>query len=201
MLTTAQQKVKQELEELQANALFHHEPEPAQSNQQRSMKKRAYITIGIFALMIIITFLMIEFLTPTHEKTISYLAIEQQYNRQSEKLLSDCKELHTADIENAKADQTALLKKVKALETPSSLQDHKHDLLDVMKQRQDILTYLASAKNSNSLTLNKKLIELNIKQELALDSLRKAFDREKIKYLMHENGTIQYWVNGNVYEY
>lgn len=201
MLTTAQQKVKQELEELQANALFHHEPEPASSSQQRSMKKRTYITIGIFVLMIIITFLLIEFLTPTHENTISYLAIEQQYNRQSEKLLSDCMELNTAEFENAKSDQTALLKKVTALEAPSSLQDHKHDLLDVMKQRQDIITYLASSKNSNSLTLNKKLIELNIKQELALDSLRKAFDREKIKYIMHENGTFQYWVNGEVYQY
>jgi len=202
MLTSAQQKVKQELEELQANAIFHHEPETLPPTQKHPRKKWFYVTIGFFTFIIIISSIfMIKLLTHSHENTISYLAIEHKYYRQSEKLLNECVEDNTADIEKKNEDHAALLKKVNALETPSSLKGHRQDLLDVIEQRQDILIFLAAANNSNSLTLNKKLIELNIKQELAFDSLVKAFEREKIKYILNEDGTIQYRVNGNVYEY
>jgi len=201
MLTATQKKVKQELEELQANVLYHPEPGTVPPARKNSMKKRVYITIGIFALIIICSFLMIKFLTPNYKKTVTYLKIEQNYYRQSEKLLVECMEKNIVEVGKAKADQDALLKKMYALETPSDLKDHKQDLLDVLEQQQEILTLLSKTTKSNSLTLNKKIMELHVKQELALDSLLKAFEREKIKYILNEDGTIQYRVNGNVYEY
>ncbi|EKN71502.1 hypothetical protein BABA_01335 [Neobacillus bataviensis LMG 21833] len=197
MLTAAQHKLKRELEELQANALFHSEPEPFPPARKNVMKKRVYITMGILAVIVICSFFMMSILTPNHKKIVSYLSSEQQYYRKSEKLFSE----YTLGDEQIKSDQDALLKKVSILETPSGLKDHKQDVLDVMEQQKEMLTLFANSGNSNLLTLNKKLMELHVKQELALDSLLKVFKREKMRYIINEDGTIQYWVDGKVYTY
>lgn len=201
MLTAAQQKVKRELEELQTNALFHGDSEAVPPAEGHSLKKWVYLTIGFIGFMIISIFLTIELLTSNHERLTSYLSIEQNYYRQSEKLLNVSIEQSSTDMEKAKANHTLLIKRLNALETPSSLKAHKKELRDAMEQRLDILTYLTSVKNKDSLMLNKKLMELHIKEELAMDSLLEVLAQEKIKYVMKNDGTINYWVDDKKYTY
>ncbi len=201
MLTPAQQKVKQELEELQANALFHQDNETVTPVQPSSKKKWIYITMGSSALILLFSLAIIGIWTTNQTKVVPYLASEQQYKRQSEKLLNDCLENNTTDLNQAKREQAELLKKVKDLRAPSSLKNHQQDFLAVMEKQQEILTYLATTKSRSSITLNKKLIDLHVKQELAVDSLLQSFDREKMKYILHEDGSVHYWVNSKAYQY
>jgi hypothetical protein len=54
---------------------------------------------------------------------------------------------------------------------------------------------------SNTSVSQKTLTELSVREELALDSLQTAFDREQIKYLQKDDGSIQYWIHSKSYLY
>ncbi|WP_066065335.1 hypothetical protein [Neobacillus soli] len=201
MLTAAQQKVKQELEELQIRAQVHSNDEAVSTNNSRSLKKWAYAIGGLFALILICSFFLSDYAASTPEKIVSYLAIEQNCNVQSEQLLYDLIEKNAITPQHAKAMQAELLKKVHALKAPSSFNGHKQDLIDVFEQQLEIITYLSNIKTLNSTQLNKKIIELNIKKELAAESLMNAFANKHIKYLRQEDGTVHYWVESKMYQY
>ena len=202
MLTPAQQKVKKELEELQVNAYFHHDTPPyPPTPPYPSKKKWVYLTIGIFSLILVSSLTLFSILTPNHTKIVSYLAKEQQYSRESEKLLNDSMETNFGNIQLARSEQAQLVVRMTALPVPSSLKHHKQDFLSVMEQQQDILSYLTLSKNPNPDKVNKKLIELHVKQELATDSLLTALDKEDIRYGIDATGAVQYWVHSKAYHY
>ncbi|WML59023.1 hypothetical protein [Neobacillus sp. PS2-9] len=200
MLTPAQQKVKQELEELQLKAQvqpYAEEPPPNKSTR----KKWSYIIAGFCAVVIISSFLLQDFTTSTQDETISYLKVVQSYNKQSSNLLRQVTEQETGNLQQAVEKQAELVQKVGNLKAPSGLSKHKLDLLDVMQQRLDLITYLAEAKNRDAFQINKKLLKLKVAQGLAAERLADTFDREKIKYVQQEDGTIEYWVDTKVYQY
>lgn len=198
MLTTAQQKVKKELEELHANGLFHHEAETVSPINKHSMKKWIYSIIGVF---LICSFFMINFWISNQKEIVSYLSIEQNFTEQSAKLLNDVLEKNNLNLQQAKATQAKILSQEMDVKAPPRFKDHHLDLIDVMEQRLVIVTYLSSAKSIDSVRLNKYIIDLDVKRELAADSLLKAFDRETIKYVLQEDGTVQYWIKSKSYHY
>jgi hypothetical protein len=198
MLTSAQQKVKQELDELHANGLFHHNLGTVPPRNKYSMKKWLYSIIGIILLC---SFFLFTFSTSNHVEIVSYLMKEQSYNEQSAKLLIDILEKNNLNLQQAKTTQALLLSQEVDVKAPSSFKDHHLDLTDVLEQRLAILTYLATVKRIDPVRLHKYLIELDVKQELANDSLLKAFDRENITYVLQEDGTVQYWVKSKSYQY
>jgi uncharacterized membrane protein YukC len=59
MLTTAQQKLKQELEELQLNALSHHYEETVIPRKKHSLKKW-FFTITSILLLIVACYLLFK---------------------------------------------------------------------------------------------------------------------------------------------
>lgn len=75
---------------------------------------------------------------------------------------------------------------------------HNEKTIIPRKNEQNMMTNLEDPKHSEQ-QLNKYLIELSVKQELAVESLTKGFEKEKIKYLLRENGTIQYWIKSKSY--
>ncbi|MBT2657251.1 hypothetical protein J7E81_18805 [Bacillus sp. ISL-18] len=199
MLTPAQQKVKQELEELQAAGRFYHaEKTGSLTPHPSSMKKWVILAAGF--LLILLMAVLYSF-HPNQSDLAAYLTKEQLLYRQSEQLLNQALSGHTVDYREAKAEQIHLWKRLSALDPPSRLQAHKLDLLHVMEQQQEILTYLDVSKVSNTATLNHKIIELRVKQELVMESLQSALEREKIKYERLEDGTVHYWVDSRVYTY
>lgn len=199
MLTPAQQKVKQELEELQLKALVYQN-EKGNPDKRPSSKKWIYILVAICATTCSFI-LLLDFSTDTQEEIASYLQIEQEYAKQSAELFNEITKKDSDTLQESGIMQTKIQKKVHSLEAPAILTEHKSDLLDVIQQRRDIISYLTETKNNNSIQLNKKLIELSIKEEMAADSLLSAFDREKIHYDTQEDGTVQYWVNSVAYHY
>lgn len=201
MLTPAQQKVKQELEELHTNALICPDATAVTPRQQFPIRKRILLLIGIILLLIISSLIFVRLLTPNSEKIVTYLAKEQQYTKRSERLLNDCMENRTASVSQKSREQAKLLNQLSKLTAPSSMKNHKLDMLDVLKKQQEILTYLSSKKDLNVITLNKKVIELNIKKELAAESLLLSLEQEKIRYVLEVDGSVQYWVNGKSYHY
>ena len=199
MLTPAQQKVKQELEELQAAGRFYHAEETGSFTPHPSSMKKWVILAAGFLLTLVMA--VLYSFHPNQSDLAAYLSKEQLLYRQSEQLLNQALSGQTADYREAKADQIHLWKKLSALDPPSRLQAHKLDLLHVMEQQQEILTYLEFSKVTNTATLNHKIIELQVKQELAMESLRSALEREKIKYELIEDGRVQFWVQSKVYTY
>ncbi|WP_413306981.1 hypothetical protein AA0X95_06795 [Bacillus sp. 1P10SD] len=202
MLTPAQQKVKQELEELQLKALVHQNEQGIPDKKLYS-KKWIYIIVivAICAVTISSFILLLDFSTDTQEEIASYLEIEQGYAKQSAELFNEITEKDSNSLQESGILQAKIQKKVHSLAAPASLREHKSDLLDVIQQRRDIISYLTEKHNNNSIQLNKKIIELSIKEEMAADSLLKAFDREKIQYDTQEDGTVQYRVNSATYQY
>ncbi|ULT56465.1 hypothetical protein L1999_26055 [Neobacillus drentensis] len=199
MLTPAQQKMKQELEELQAAGRFYHAEETGSlTPHPSSMKKWVILAAGF--LLILLMAVLYSF-HPNQSDLAAYLTKEQLLYRQSEQLLNQTLSGQTVNYREAKAEQIHVWKKLSALDPPSRLQAHKLDLLHVMEQQQEILTYLEFFKVTNTAALNHKIIELQVKQELAMESLRSALEREKIKYERLEDGTVQFWVNEKVYTY
>ncbi|MFF2448955.1 hypothetical protein ACFVSW_17880 [Neobacillus sp. NPDC058068] len=196
MLTPAQQKVKQELEELHANGLFNKEVECNPPASKRSMNKWIFSLIGVFLLS---SFIILNLSFSNHEEIVSYLTIEQNYSKQSGQLLNDILEKRNLDLQEAKEAQAKFLSKERAVKAPASLKNHHQDMIAVMEQRLAILSYLV-ANNIDPVRLNKYLMELNVKQELAADSLLKAFEQEKIDYVVQEDGTVQYWINSKSYQ-
>ncbi|MDR6121564.1 hypothetical protein QFZ87_001161 [Bacillus sp. SLBN-46] len=200
MLTPAQQKVKQELEELQLKAQIQPYDEETSSNKS-PRKKWAYLITGFCAVVIISSFLLQDFTTSTQDKIVSYLKVVQTYNQQSSSLLKQVTEQETGNFHQAIKKQAELVQKLNNLKAPAELNKHKQDLLDVMQQRLDLITYLAEAKNRDAFQINKKLLKLKIAQGLASERLADTFDREKIKYVQQEDGTMEYWVDTKVYQY
>jgi hypothetical protein len=199
LLTPAQQKVKQELEELQAAGRFYHTEETGQlAPRPSSLKKWFVLTAGFVLILLLVVIYLFH---PNQSDTAAYLTKEQHVYRESEQLLNRALSGQTVNYCEAKAEQIHLWKKLSALDPPSRLQAHKLDLLHVMEQQQEILTYLDVSKNTNAAAINHKLIELQVKQELAVDSLRSALEREKIRYEKLEDGTVHYWVHSKVYIY
>ncbi|MEH7094825.1 hypothetical protein [Neobacillus vireti] len=199
MLTPAQQKMKQELEELQAAGRFYHVEETRSLTPQPSSMKKWIILAAVFLLGLLMAVL---YLFHSNQSNLAaYLTKEQLLYRQSEQLLNQTLSGGTVDYRDVKAEQIHLWKKLSALDPPSRLQAHKLDLLHVMEQQQEILTYLQLSKDTNTAALNHKIIELQIKQGLAMESLRSALEREKINYELLEDGTVHYWVDSKVYTY
>jgi hypothetical protein len=196
MLTAAQKKVKQELEELYANSLFQKEEERISPDNKRPMKKWIF---SLFGVLLFCSFMIIHFSFSNHEEIVSYLTIEQNYSEQSAQLLNDILEKRNLDLQVAKEAQAKFLSKEMDVKAPASFKNHHQDIIAVMEKRLTILSYLAG-KNFDPVRLNKYLIELDVKQELAADSLLKAFEREKIEYVVKDDGTVQYWINTKSYQ-
>lgn len=203
MLTPAQQKVKQELEELKTNASYWGHPmsetlSPAKINIHKNW---IVVFLGIILLILIFSLLTMNLASPKNKRIVSYLKNEQRYQRESSTLLEDCLENRASNLQEVKAKQNELLPMLKDLPVPSGFREYNQELLSVFEQRLFIITYLAETKTIDPVLLQKFLIELDVKQELAKDSLLKAFDSKKIKYRVQENGAIEYWVNGKSYLY
>lgn len=203
VLTPAQQKVKQELEELKANGsyrdqLISENPIPAKTN---SHKNWIFAALGIILLILFSSLLTMNLADLKNEKIVSFLKKEQRYHRESSTLLEDCLNNREPNLQEAKAKQNDLVTMLKDLPVPSGFREYKQELLSVYEQRLFIITYLAETKTIDHGLLQKFLIELDVKQELAKDSLLKAFDSQKIKYRVQENGAIEYWLNGKSYLY
>jgi hypothetical protein len=196
MLTAAQKKVKQELEELHANSLFQKEEERISPDNKRSMKKWIFSLIGV---LLFCSFMIIHFSFSNHEEIVSYLTMEQNYSEQSAQLLNDILEKRNLDLQVAKEAQAKFLSKEMDVKAPASFKNHHQDMIAAMEQQLTILSYLAG-RNIDPVRLNKYLIELDVKQELAADSLLKAFEREKIEYVVKDDGTVQYWINTKSYQ-
>jgi hypothetical protein len=199
MLTPAQQKVKQELEELQLKAPLKpkdEEPSPLKIHRRRWF----YMMGGIFAVIISI-FILQDLFSTSHEEIVSYLKVEQSYNNQSSNLLNGIIEQDSASLQQAVEKQAVLVQKVKKLKAPAVLRIHKQYLLDVMQHRLDLITYLAETTNRDTFQVNKAVLKLKISQGLAAERLTNAFDRENIKYIEQQDGTIEYWVDTKAYQY
>lgn len=201
MLTAAQQKVKQELEELQANDRFRQKPGDVPPPSKPGTKKRVYLVIILLVILTACSFYYLNYSTLKHKKILSYLVEEDEYNTKSAKSLEHILANKDTNYREAKSAQTALLKKVNSLETISSLDNHKQYFMDVMNQRLELLAYLADSKKIDVSQLDKNLFELMIKRELVADSLRKAFETENIKYVVRDDGSFQYWIDSKSYFY
>ena len=199
MLTPAQQKVKQELEELQVKATIQRRDEEPAPNKRP--KKTWFYILGGICTVIISSFLLQDFSTANQEKIASYLKVEQAYNKRSTNLFIKITEKDTTKLQQAVVKQAELLQIVNELKAPANLSLHKQDLLKVMQQRLDLLTYLAEEENRNEIQVNKKFLELKVSRGIAIENLTSALDKAEIKYTQEEDGMIQYWVDSKVYQY
>ncbi|MCM3727705.1 hypothetical protein M3226_18715 [Neobacillus cucumis] len=199
MLTPAQQKVKQELEELQAAGKFHHKAQQEfHTPQPSSLKKWMLSFVGILLILLLVVMYLSD---PNESETVAYLVKEQHVYRQSEKLLNETLYEHPVDYQEAKMKQIQLWIKLSELNSTSRLHDHKLDLLHVMEQQQEVLIDLVASKNIDSATINQKMIELQVRKELAFDSLRAALERDNFTYETLEDGSVRYWVHSKIYTY
>ncbi|WP_066387623.1 hypothetical protein [Neobacillus mesonae] len=197
MLTPAQQKVKQELDELKAAGACHHSEERVPSSSEVLYSKgRIYLAFGLVIFLLAVSIVVIKISIPSKSKISSYLAKEEQYNQKSLILFNDYIGKNDSELEAAVDEQAELVKNAGALSVPSEIEEHNRDFMDVMEQRLDILKYMFVNKQDDASQLNKLLIELDVKQELAKESLLKALNREKIQYEEHIDGTVQYWIEG-----
>ncbi|MGG3561857.1 hypothetical protein ABES03_09645 [Neobacillus rhizosphaerae] len=199
MLTPAQQKVKQELEELQVKATIQRRDEEPAPN--KSPKKTWFYILAGICMVIISSLLLLDSSTANQEEIVSFLKIEQSYNKRSTNLFINITEKDPPNLQRAVVMQAELLQKANNLKAPASLSVHKQDLLKVMQQRLDLLTYLAEEENRNEIQVNKKLLELKVSREIAIENLTTALDKAEIKYTQEKDGMIQYWVDSKVYQY
>lgn len=197
MLTPAQQKVKQELEELQVNGLLlsdrNHEP----LSKKKPTSYRYFYIMTILFLISAGSVYYIKTVNNQHAGVKVYLTKVQAYNQLSEKLLEAVMKNQKAapeQIRKAAATQNQLVQKTEALDAPASFKEHKQDLIEVIKQRESVLLSLAASKQAS-------LLELNVKQELAKESFEKALEKENITYQLQEDGTVVYWVHTKSYQY
>ena len=199
MLTTAQQKVKQELDELQLNALTHQHNKPMPPHKRHSFKNRIITITAISLLMLTCSLLLKGYWTDKELGVPSYLTKVHDYNKQSETLLNDFLTGKMENLDDSRAKQEDFLAKVTNLKTSTSFHDYQQDLITVIEHRLNMMTSFKNPTDSDQNQLNQSLIELSVKRELALDSLIKGFEREKITYKLKENGTVQYWINSKSY--
>ncbi|WP_342433040.1 hypothetical protein [Neobacillus sp. FSL H8-0543] len=206
MLTPAQKKVRQEMEELQINGQLRHSvakvPPVMRHTEPKKRVKRGFF--GPLLILSLIILVIYQFYTKeSTEKAISYLSELQTINGQSDQMFNQDPRkinLNTLAIQQAIESHEDLLLKVKDLQTPSNFKNHKRDFINMLEQRGIILSYLATASTDTS-TLNKYLLELKIKQELQRDSLALALENAKIEYEQVRDGTISYWFNDKAFQY
>lgn len=192
MLTPAQQKIRQELEEFQVRGLTL--PNHVNEAPSKQLSKKNWTSIGLLFFLFACSFLATAiYKHQGHENIETYLARIQAYDEQSDQLLKHSIGVPASDqsVLQALSTQKDLLTKTKEIEAPPSFKDHQQDFITLMEQRLTILHSLPK----------KKVIALDVQQELVKDSLVKAFQKEKIKYILQEDGTIQYWLNSKSYQY
>jgi hypothetical protein len=122
MLTPAQQKIRQELEELQVRSLSLKNKNNISPIETRPRKKRVYVSLLLFILAC--SFLATAFYTEQrHDNIESYLTRVQAYDQQSDKLLQnfivDSASEYT--MLEAKLKQKKLLQKTNALKPQPTL--------------------------------------------------------------------------------
>jgi hypothetical protein len=205
MLTAAQQKVKQELEELKANG-FHNSRSEEVVVKPTKTNSLMIITMVVFGLLILIfASIVLVYETPNQKKLNEYIIKEQEYYRESlilsATVFDGTFQLDRDRLKLIDTKHTELLQKVKKLPVPTRLKAHKEDFIRVLKQREAILSLYSAEKGMDPAQLNQFLLELDIKQELAKESLLKEFEREKVKYKPNEDGSIQYWINRESYQF
>jgi hypothetical protein len=190
LLTPAQQKIRQELEELHVKGLLHDkktEPDVALPPRQQSVKKTTHhwwIYFG-FAFILLAGLLIIKTFhkDQRQETAAAYLNKIRSADRQSEQLLENVKQdVDGFHIQTVKTAQAKLLQKVKQFDEPAGFAEYQEDFLAVMQQR---LEAIAKPTQSNFITLE-------VKEELAKDSLRQALKRQHIPFTEKEDGTIEY---------
>ncbi|WP_042462551.1 hypothetical protein [Neobacillus dielmonensis] len=201
MLTEAQQKVKQELEELKLKSLFQENTEVFLPVSVQPKTRWPVYLITFLVLSFIFCYMTVSLSKPSQQNIRSYLSKELDYNRKSNRLLADVLEAHTLEPQQAKSEQLQLLEKTKSLSVPSGFQDHGEDFLSLLEHRSMILANLAESNSIDSNTLNRYLMELEVKQELALDSLMKALDKQGIPYNSNRDGSIQYQIEQKSFEF
>jgi len=199
MLTTAQQKVKQELEELQLNAHANPHIKIELPRKRNSIKKWMFTITAIILVFIACSLILKDNWMQKQSGTAPYLTKAHDYNEKSDTILNDVLTGTSGSNDQSRAKQEELLTKVTQLKTSASFHEHQQDLIHVIEHRLYIMTSLEKPNQFDQQQLNNDLIELRVKQELAADSLVKGFEREKIKYQRKENGTIQYWINNQSY--
>jgi Arm DNA-binding domain len=214
MLTPAQKKVRQELEELQINGRLHqHEnnlPQPIEHSQTNTTSNFRYIVITVILVscLIVVISLLNSKMTENHQDILNYLSKAQALNNQSERMMDDhidnihmefSRKAHS-ELEAIKLKQAELLLQAMDLKAPASFKDHQDDFIKEMDQRLTIFTLL-EANPANRTQLNKYLIELRIKQELQRESLLLALERANIKHAQEADGTIKYWINDDTFQY
>jgi hypothetical protein len=192
MLTPAQQKIRQELEELQVKGRSLSEKVPETPTKHRAKIKWSYYLLGLLLLCAACALLYKEYVVPKRESVFTFLTKIQSYEEQSKQLVKGVAD-GQAPSGQVRKKQQDLLKNVIHLGAPSSFYEYKKDMISVMEQRLVIL--------SNTSVSQKSLTELSVREELALDSLRTAFDREQIKYLQKDDGSLQYWIHSKSYLY
>ncbi|WP_066315265.1 hypothetical protein [Bacillus sp. FJAT-29814] len=205
MLTAAQQKVKQELEELKANSLDYHHDEKIVIATPKTNFSMIFMVLGVGLLFLILAIITITYRAPNQKELNEYIIKEQEYNQESMKLMVGAyvgaDQIDIGRLKLAKAKHADLMLKVKKMPEPTGLKAHKQDFLRVMEQREAILTMFTEGKTVDHSQLNKLLLELDIKQELAKESLLREFDRKKVKYKLNEDGSVQYWINRESYQF
>jgi hypothetical protein len=196
MLTPAQQKIRQELEELQVNGLLQPKQAPPLPAKKERSNNWSFYLIGILLLTIICLVYYIYFSNRQHANADTYLIKVQAYNAQSDELLADfIKQPETdGNIKKALYEQNRLLKKAIELKAPEDFKEYKQDFIEVINQRKNMLSTLAFSNKIN-------LMELNVKKELAKESLERALQKAGIKYQVQEDGTLQYWIKSKPYQY
>ena len=196
MLTPAQQKIRQELEELQVKGLLLQKQETAPRSGKRHRKSWLLYLIGILLISIIFTVYNIKSTKQQHEMILDYLIKVQAYNEKSIDLLTGFIDGSgtQADLNKKVMEQNQLLQDTIKVAAPEPFLEHHQDFIGVMKQRQIILTSYAHTKKADSL-------ELNVQQELAKDSMSRALAKEKVKYRVNDDGTIHFWIHSKSYQY
>jgi hypothetical protein len=196
MLTPAQQKIRQELEELQVKGLLLPKQQPSPPRARRHRKSWPLYLIGILLLSIICSVNYIKSFKQQHEMMADYLIKVQAYNAKSIDLLKGSMDNSGTqeDLNQAITEQNQLLQNTIKLAAPKTFHEHHQDFIEVMKLREIILTSHVRTKKATSL-------ELNVKQELAKDSFSRALVKEKIRYRTLEDGTIQFWIQAKSYQY
>ncbi|WP_462410939.1 hypothetical protein [Neobacillus sp. Marseille-QA0830] len=201
MLTQAQQKVKQELEELKVNGILHDETVTVSPVFVQPISKWPFILIGLLAIGFILCYFAVNMAVPSTQSIQNYLSKELELNQKSASLLADVTSKITSDPQQAINAQQKLWDKANDLSAPAGFKEHHQDFLVMMEHRYTILSHLAVSSPLDHHSLNRYQIELEVKQELALDSLIRAFDKQDIEYQIREDGSIQYWINQKPFEY
>ncbi|WP_045518271.1 hypothetical protein [Neobacillus niacini] len=156
MLTPAQKKIRQNLEELRVNGLLLHDKKKAELPIKNN--KRNYPLFSIFLLVTICSLLAIAVyckqFDQSQESIINYLTHTQALSTESEKLLNDCLEqqarLKITEIEELSLKQEELMRKALDYAVPAGFSEHNHDFINLMEQRSSMInTFTAELKPFN----------------------------------------------------